>query len=158
MRNEAVDSQGGGKAMFYRNIVIEDNVIINGHLHGITMGATNGLKIRNNTLVRTPRRGAAAAPKGRGPKHWMPRIKVAENSINVTLENNIAPQIRNVQDGWKVKGNLAIQDIALMEPGHYTQVFQNGLAKAPYALENFITKPGGVADKRGLGAAQLSKR
>ena len=156
MRNEAVDSQDGGKLMYYRDILIEDNIIINGHLHGITIGETNGLTIRNNTLIRVPRTGPAKESIARGSKTWMPRINVSKNSVNVTLEGNIAPKIKE-QPGWKVENNLAIQDTSLMEPGHYTRVFQNGLADKPYAVENYIAKPGGPADRPGLGAARLSR-
>ncbi|WP_044025832.1 right-handed parallel beta-helix repeat-containing protein [Roseobacter litoralis] len=157
MRNEAVDSQGKGRAMFYRNILIEDNVIINGHLHGISIGETDGLTIRNNTLIRAPRRGQIPPPSGRGPKHWMPRIKVADKSVNVTLQNNVAPAIRVTGQRWRVVGNLAIQDMSLMQPGHYTRVFENGLAAAPYALDNFRTRAGGEADQAGLGATRLQE-
>ena len=52
MRNGAVDSQGGGSAMYYRNIVIEDNVIHNSHTHGITLGEAVDSIVRNNTLLQ----------------------------------------------------------------------------------------------------------
>lgn len=43
MRNEKVDTQDPGPEMFYRDIVIEENVILNAHQHGITVGETDGL-------------------------------------------------------------------------------------------------------------------
>lgn len=152
MRNEAVDSQNGGKAMFYRNIRIEENVIINGHSHGISIGESNGLIIANNTLIRAPRKTADTS--GRGSPRWVPRIRVADASVNVQIRNNIAPALRNPQPNWHVSGNLVIQDAARMQSGHYTRVFQNGLATAPYALENFIYRPDGVV-AAGQGAARL---
>ena len=156
MGNEAVRGQGDDKSMYYRDILIEDNIIINSHLHGITIGASNGLAIRNNTLIRVPRPDKKADTIGRGAQQYMPRINVSKDSVNVILEGNIAPKIKG-QPGWKVENNLAIQDTSLMEPGHYTHVFQNGLADKPYALENYIAKPGGPADRPGLGATRLSR-
>ena len=51
MRNEMVDLGLAGTEMFYRNILIENNVIYNAHAHGITVGETDGLTIRNNTIL-----------------------------------------------------------------------------------------------------------
>ena len=51
MRNEMVDLGLAGTEMLYRNILIENNVIYNAHAHGITVGETDGLTIRNNTIL-----------------------------------------------------------------------------------------------------------
>lgn len=156
MRNEAVDSQNGGRAMFYHDITIEQNVIINAHLHGITVGEADGLIIRNNTLIRVPRKGTMAASQGRGPGEWGPRIRVKSASVNVSIRDNIAPGVKDSVLGWDVLDNLIIQDQALMRPGHYTKVFKNGLAPAPYDLANFIYKADGLAARAGLGATLLT--
>lgn len=50
MGNEAV-AQGAGAEMYYQNVLIEQNVIINNHLHGITIGPCNGLTIRDNSVL-----------------------------------------------------------------------------------------------------------
>ena len=57
MRNEMVDTGGAGDEMFYRNITIEDNVIYNAQVHGITVGETHGLTIKNNTILRNQASG-----------------------------------------------------------------------------------------------------
>ena len=54
MRNEMVDLGLAGDEMFYQNILIENNVIYNAHAHGITVGETDGLTIRNNTILYNP--------------------------------------------------------------------------------------------------------
>src|SRR6056297_3296256 len=51
MRNAAAEAAGAGEETFFKNILIEENVISNGHLHGITVGATDGLVIQNNMVV-----------------------------------------------------------------------------------------------------------
>ncbi|MEL7111236.1 MAG: right-handed parallel beta-helix repeat-containing protein, partial [Pseudomonadota bacterium] len=50
MRNELVDKGLRGSDFYYENIVIEDNVIKNGHINGIRVGEVNGLQIKNNSL------------------------------------------------------------------------------------------------------------
>ena len=94
MRNELVDSGLAGQELYYRNVLIEDNVIINHHLHGITVGETNGLVIQNNTLV-------AAKPDATEPTtQWLlnkygaeagilvPRINVNDDSSGVSIKTN----------------------------------------------------------------------
>lgn len=51
MRNDLVDRGLAGEEMYYQNILIEGNVILNGHKHGITVGETDGLIIQNNTIL-----------------------------------------------------------------------------------------------------------
>ena len=51
MRNEEVDNGRAGYEMYYRDITIEDNVIVNGHRHGISVGETDGLVIRGNSVL-----------------------------------------------------------------------------------------------------------
>lgn len=153
IRNEAVDSQNGGRKMFYRDFLIEENVIINGHLHGITVGETDGLTIRQNTLIRTPRKGDWPE---RGRPGWVPRIRVKEGSVNVTITGNIVLSVPEAMPGWTVRNNLLIQDTSMMAPHHYNTVFANGLASPPYRLEDFFYIPGSSAAIDRLGAARLA--
>ena len=51
IRNEMVDTGRAGDEMFYRDVTIEDNVIYNAHAHGITVGETHRLTIKNNTVL-----------------------------------------------------------------------------------------------------------
>ena len=55
MRNDLVDRGLAGREMFNDGVTIVDDVIINAHLHGITVGETDGLRIQNNTVVRNAR-------------------------------------------------------------------------------------------------------
>lgn len=157
MRNERAEQMGEDRSMFYRNLVIEENVIINGHLHGISVGEADGLTIRRNTLIRVPRVGVAAptAAQGRGLKHWAPYVRVSKRSRNVQVRDNIFFGMGDVMPGWDVADNLVIQDMALMQPGHYAQVFVNGLAGPPYDLKNFTYRADGPAGSGRIGAARL---
>lgn len=149
MRNEAVDAQNGGRSMYYRDFVIEENLILNQHLHGITVGETDGLVIRRNTLIRVPRR---SEPGGRGDYSMMPGIQVAEGSVNVEVTDNIASRVPKSQRGWRQSGNALVQDLEPLEPGFYPRVFVNPFVTAPYEPEHFRPLVGGGLDRAGLGA------
>ncbi|MFN3938086.1 MAG: right-handed parallel beta-helix repeat-containing protein, partial [Gemmobacter sp.] len=79
MRNEVVDSGRAGREMFYRNIEIAGNVIINSHLHGITVGETEGLVIRNNTMLRSPY--TATPPREGNIRFPTIRLKAASERV-----------------------------------------------------------------------------
>ncbi|NVO25220.1 right-handed parallel beta-helix repeat-containing protein [Donghicola mangrovi] len=149
MRNEAVDAQHGGPSMFYRDVVIEENLIMNNHFHGITVGEVDGLTIRQNTLIRVPRR---SDPDQRGEFAMMPGIQVAEASRNVAITDNIASRVPKSQRGWRQSGNALVQDLEPLAAGFYSRVFVNPFVTAPYEPENFRPLAGGGLDRDGLGA------
>jgi hypothetical protein len=80
MRNESVDSYGGGEAMLYRNILVENNVLYIAHYHGVTIGEADGVVAKNNTVFRT---------MGSDPKYPCP-INVKPGGRNVQIRDNIA--------------------------------------------------------------------
>lgn len=145
MRNERVDVGGGGKDMYYYNILIEDNVIANAHIHGITVGETNGLTIRNNTLVHAGS-DPGAAIKG----VHIPAIRVVEKATGVTVTDNITSAVNghDGQSGWTVKGNL------LLSPKDYVDNFVTSTIHTNEGIHEFRARPGGVIDKTGVGAAE----
>lgn len=155
MRNEVVDLGSAGTEMFYRNITIEENVIINAHLHGITVGETDGLRIQNNTVVRNF--------KSEGKKDnislWTPKITVAQESRNVEITRNVTSRIAGGtgQADWIIKDNFFVQDSGRMKPGFYGRVFVPDVLRDPSLLESFTYLPDGPLDKRNIGAARLKK-
>ena len=74
--------------MFYRNITIEDNVIYNAHVHGITVGETHGLTIKNNTILRNQAAGDDKLVH-------VPRINLSEKSTDVVVANNLIAMVGN---------------------------------------------------------------
>ena len=94
MRNDMVDKGLAGAEMYYQNVLIENNTIINLHLHGITVGETAGLVIRNNTLT------AAVPDPTESTTKWLlekygpqagiliPRINVTDDSHKVSITGN----------------------------------------------------------------------
>jgi parallel beta-helix repeat protein len=146
MRNEMVDSYGAGAEMFYYNVLIEDNVIVNGHLHGITVGASDGLTIRNNTLVHADGRDVDGADAG----IEIPAIRVATNATDVTITDNIAVGVNGYdgQPGWTVEGNL------LLAPDSYESAFITSTMTPNGGIHDFRALPGGPVDLSAAGAAE----
>lgn len=157
MRNEVVDAQGGGPDMFYRNILIEENLILNAHLHGVTVGETDGLVIRRNTMIQN--RGSASEDWRR--MLWMPQINVKPASRRVEITGNITHGISGYdsQPDWRVEDILLIKNdgrASKRRGFHYSRVFQDGgEAGSPGDLSNWRLLPGGPGDKPGLGASLL---
>jgi len=98
--NEAVLA-GAGTGMYYRNFLIEGNHIEGVHPHGIYVGESIGLSIRNNTVVKDPTSAAYE-------RNWEPVIDVADRSQNVTITGNIAHEIPGPHAGWTISGNKLV--------------------------------------------------
>lgn len=97
MRNDQVDTGLAGDGMFWRNLLIEDNMILADHHHGLYVGETDGLVIRNNVLRhKGPDRGEAGYPC----------IVVQAPCRAVTITGNEVYEIVNPQPGWVVQDNL----------------------------------------------------
>jgi len=152
MRNDLVDRGLAGREMFYRDVLIEENVIINGHVHGITLGEADGVVIRRNTLLRNP---LAAEGEQRTKKVRIPKINLKEDSLRVTIEGNLAAGYPEARDGWIVRDNLEVQDITPTRPGYYHTLFAAALTGDPQVLDSFAYLPGSLADQPQLGSAVL---
>lgn len=155
MGNEEVRKGLAGPEMFYRDITIEENVILNAHYHGISLGEAEGVRIRNNTLVRQP----GSEGKRDNPTLWSPGIQVAAASRDVVVAGNVTGGLSGYdsQPGWSVSGNLTVQDHDPQAPGFYGLVFAGARAgaDAPLRPEDYRARPGGPLDGLGAGAAQL---
>lgn len=153
MRNEMVDTGSAGHEMYYRNVSIIGNVIMNAHLHGITVGETDGLIIARNTLVQD--RKALTAPSDE--PLWVPKIYVADSSRNVHIERNVVDSIHGPkdQDDWTVKDNFFIQNRTRSEGGFYGLVFSGALTGDPGNIATYVYRPGGPLSGAGIGAPRL---
>ena len=144
MRNEMVDAHGAGDAMFYKNILIEDNTILNGHLHGITVGETDGLTIRQNSVLAVE--GADTNPS----------IILKSDSRNVTVEQNAAWTINGYENqaGWTLSNNALVQNTDPNAPGFYGQEFLSSSTNG--GVDGFIVDPEGTIAKLGAGSPRLT--
>ena len=96
MRNEEVDTDRQTfDVMAYENILIENNSIKASHLHGITVGATKGMIVRNNTLIATPLSTSdpvnveSLATFNAQHSVWIPRINTSPITTGAVIEGNI---------------------------------------------------------------------
>ena len=154
MRNELVDQGLAGAGMFYRNVLIEQNVIINAHLHGITVGETDGLIIRNNTVIRNARSEGADD----NVALWNPRISVSAAARDVQILRNVVSRIAGVegQADWVVADNVFVQDQGRLGEGlFYDLAFVAARTGDPQDLGAFSYLPGGPLDGTGIGASRL---
>ncbi len=98
--NELV-ARGGGRSDFYKDFVIENNTVVSGQYHGLSVGATDGLSIRSNTVLQTP--------GGSDNGVTIPRIVVDDRAVDVKISGNTAHMISD--DGgksWSVGGNKIV--------------------------------------------------
>ncbi len=154
MRNGVVDRGEAGAEMFYRNVTVAGNVIVNGHLHGITLGETLGATIRNNTLLRAPA-FAKGGMKDEGVH--VPRINLAEASRDVAILDNLAGGFPEPRPGWRMEGNATVQDRTVMRPGYYAKYFAAPGRGDPANLASYLYTDAldGLAPGRETGAALL---
>ena len=158
MRNEVVSNGQAGPEMFYRNVTIEENVIANAHVNGIYVGEAAGVAIRRNTVIRNARSAGKRGRRG-GPDQqnnlvlWTPIIRVAERSTDVTIEANVTGGIKADagQPGWRVAGNVVVQDQSSIRPGYYGTVFDGD----PADPDRLRYRKDGPLDGAGVGARRL---
>lgn len=151
MRNELVDSGKAGPEMLYRNILIENNTITNGHLHGITVGETAGLTIRNNSVLHND----GGAVDGADGQVEVPLIWVAETSTNVTVTKNVTSAVwgHKGQAGWTVADNVVAQDQTPTSAGYYGSLFTTPKLATGDGPQYFLAQPGGLLAQLGAGSA-----
>jgi len=149
MRNEVVDQGLAGREMFYRNILIEQNVILNSHSHGITVGETDALTIRKNTVL----------PISRDDEDFgmVPRINVAGASTNVVIEQNAVGGISGFggQENWRVGSNVIVQNADIALDGHVETQFVTSSLRTGSAADLRVL-PDSLVAQLGAGADRLS--
>ena len=150
MRNDMVDRGLAGPEMFYRNVTIEDNLITNAHAHGITVGETAGLVIRQNSVLHAD----GGNQDGQDASVEIPRISVAGSSTDVTITGNVTAAISGAtgQPGWSVRQNAYVQDQNPLDPGYYGDVFVSSSLTAIDGVHQFLALPGGMIDRLNAGA------
>ena len=151
MGNEVVSQGLAGSDMFYRNVTIEDNVIVNGQLHGITLGETAGLTIRQNSVLHTD----GNTPDGTDSSVEIPAINIASTSTGVSVTGNVTSAINGWtgQSGWAVSQNAFVQDQNPLAPGYYGDVFISSSLTAHDGVHMFLALPGSMIDRLDAGAA-----
>ncbi|WP_420587363.1 right-handed parallel beta-helix repeat-containing protein [Ruegeria sp.] len=133
----------------HRNILIENNVIYNAHLHGISIYAVDGLSIRKNSIIRVPLRKGGS---GNG-KVMIPRINV-NASTSVVIEQNAVSEINGYknQSDWVVLNNAMIQDQSPSARGFYDREFVVYATGKADGYHEYGVRPGSEIDRLGAGS------
>ena len=149
--NEAVSQDHAGTAMYYRNVTIVDNVIVNSQAHGITVAEADGVIIQHNSVLHSD----GTAVDGADGAVEVPRINVAPASTHVVITGNVTGEITGWtgQSGWTVNQNAIVQDQDSNAPGYYADVFITSSLTAHGGVHDFLARPGGLVDLSGAGAA-----
>ncbi|SMY09306.1 PKD domain-containing protein [Flavimaricola marinus] len=150
MRNEEVDMGLAGEEMYYQNITITNNVIVNGHLAGITVGETDGIVVSNNTVVHAD----GGADDGIDETVEIPTININENSTDVTISQNVTGGVTGYfdQPDWKVTDNVIVQDQDPNGANYYSEMFITSTLTPENGVHTFVAIPGGVIEAAGAGA------
>ena len=148
MRNELVDSYGASEDMFYQNILIEGNFIHNTHTHGITVGASNGLRILNNTLLANVEVEAAEGGN-------QPAIRVYDSSTEVLIDKNIVNNVYGkTADGASWAGDNLLTDWKDESAATYIgSVLNNPFAGGASTVRDWMPIAGSQGALLGYGAA-----
>lgn len=151
MRNDMVDRGLAGYEMFYQNISITDNVILNGHSHGIYVGETDGLVISSNTVLHND----GNDPDGVDQGVEIPVIRVADNSRNVEITQNATSSIEGWtgQSGWQVSQNAFVQDQDPDAAGYYADVFIGSTLQYANGQHSYVADPDGLLHQLNAGAS-----
>jgi parallel beta-helix repeat protein len=131
MRNKRAEGTGD-LDLYYKNILIEDNVIYNGHWHGISVGETVGLTIQNNTILHNPLFKNA------------PQIRLLGPVLDKTIEDNILHK-------FNTRGQFLVQDTDPNAVSYYGDLFVNALEPGA-TLDDLRALPDGLIKRLGVGA------
>lgn len=144
MRNDQVDRGLAGEEMYYENVTISNNLIVNGHLHGIVVGETNGLTITNNTVLHDD----GVNDDGADPTVEIPRISVASASMDVVIAQNVAYDVNGFagQSDWVVEHNVNVQDQDANQDGFYNDMFISSTLSSDSGLATYIPIEGSLID------------
>jgi len=145
IRNQLVDLGLAGEEMYYQNIVIEDNIIHNGHVHGITVGETNGLVVKSNTILQN-------ADQDTGQEVSVPSINLSSDSKNVVVADNIVPRESNIPAEWSLGNNLVVQNESPELDNYVGDLFVNALAGSQADVTDLKALPGGIVEQMGVGS------
>jgi len=144
--------RGAGEDMYYRDFVIEDNLIINTFKNGLFVGHVDGLVVRNNTVLHTEPLGAEVNSKSQSPV-----ISVHPDSRNVVISDNVAHAVNGYRDqpDWTVSDNVIVQNTSTAQDNHYSEHFVNPTGHIGGDLGKLIVRPDSIIAEQGAGASIL---
>jgi hypothetical protein len=125
----------------YKNFLIEDNIIYNSSLHGISLNGGIDYIIRNNTVATVP---AATSPSS---------IAIFAHALtdNILVENNIASAVStSVPAATTLNNNVVVQWQDPKGANYYGDNFIDGFGGD--SAQDLLPLPGSAIDQAGSGA------
>ncbi|WP_424831779.1 right-handed parallel beta-helix repeat-containing protein [Ruegeria sp.] len=134
-------------SMFYQNLLIEDNMIYNGHIHGIAVSGANNVTVSNNTVLAVP--GLLTGGVS------VPQINVSSVSTNVTINQNVTSGVvgHTGQADWSVSNNVFAQNTNPNGANYYDNLFTYHATGAQDGYNQFGVKSGSVIETLGAGSS-----
>lgn len=133
--------------LYYRDILIENNLIYNGSTHAIYVDATAGLKILNNTIIWDQ---VAVNWDGEEAKNAVPRVRVRDSSTDVDIEGNVLAWPVAYAPGVSGRNVIVSYDGPGAEP-RADSVFVGAFGASD--LAHLAFRPDGALAGSGMGAS-----
>lgn len=132
----------GRRVVRHKNILIENNIIYNAHLHGITIAGVDNISVRRNSLIRV------------SGGHSDPGINLASGSTSVVIEKNVTNRIAGYENqrDWILSNNVTIQNKRRGEQNHYDQLFVYYARADRDGYNLYGIKPGSLIDQQKAGS------
>lgn len=136
-------------AMFYQNVLIDNNLIYGAQPHGITVSGARDLTISSNTVL--------AVDRGATGGITIPRINVTSGSQNVTVDQNVVSTVTgyNGQADWTVTNNAYVQNTNPGAADYYDNVFIYNATAAQDGYNQYGVVPGSDVDNLNAGSTLM---
>ncbi len=127
--------------VIHHNVLIEGNIIYNGHFHGVSIYGVDGLTVTKNSVLHVDDKTLTGGIE-------IPVINISSGSKNVTIDHNAVSQVLgyNGQSDWNVSNN------ALIQPNQYDQMFTYHATAAADGQNQYGVKPGSLVDTLNAGS------
>lgn len=144
-------ARDGGPETFYRDFLIEDNLIINSHRNSLVVGEVDGLVLRNNTVLHADPVAGITGDSTR------PFISVDPDSRNVVIMDNVTTGLTGPagQPDWAVAGNIIVQKDVPGAADHYSAHFIDPTGDFALDIAKLTVRPDSVIAQQGAGASVL---
>ena len=153
--------KGGGISTYYKDILIENNTIKSGQVFGILVGQSDGLTVRNNTVLQH-----SSVDSTRPVDTPVIRVENDSRSVSITgntthrtpeavsSDNNWQSEDARVPGGWTISGNKIVS--IGTDTGGSTGGSAGGGGSAPVAPEGPTGDGHGVADNFRYNGAEIA--
>lgn len=128
--------------MRHRNVLVENNMIYNAHIHGISIHGSDNISIRKNSLIHVP------------GGHSSPAINISSDSSSVVIEQNVTSQIIGYegQRDWVVLNNAIVQSESPSKNGFYDSQFIYYALGKRQGYNEYGVRPGSLVDSLKAGS------